>query len=248
MTFQQRTTEWDFKKFTEASKNYHLNQWKEQKRSTIFFAEYVRSLIADSKKVIDLACGAGAATYFLAKNHEHCSFVGIDISEELVSIANSLSKEENIPNISFNVDDWYELGDYGNIDGVISLQTFSFLPDCELALKEIFEKINPNWISLSSQFYEGEISATIETHEHLIDRKSLYSVYSLPYIERICRKYGYTIDKYKPFEIDIDIEKPSSPDYMATHTKQLSDVDGGGRLQFSGPLLMNWYFLIIKKI
>jgi hypothetical protein len=54
---------------------------------------------------------------------------------------------------------------------------------------------------------------------------------------------GYTVFKYCPFEMDIDLPKPEHT-LMGTYTKTLPN---GKRLQISGPLLMNWYFIYAAK-
>jgi len=70
-----------------------------------------------------------------------------------------------------------------------------------------------------------------------------YNTYSLPRIENFFFERGYKIFKYCPFEIDIDLPKPDDL-YMQTYTKKLID---GKRLQLSGPILMNWYFIYAAK-
>ena len=46
-------------------------------------------------------------------------------------------------------------------------------------------------------------------------------------------------------EIDIDIKKPKDKNLMGTYTVKTVE---NKRLQISGPLLMNWYFIKIVKI
>ena len=46
--------------------------------------------------------------------------------------------------------------------------------------------------------------------------------------------------------VGIDIEKPSNLDSMGTYTQRLMG-DKIRRIQISGPLLMNWYMLLIEK-
>jgi len=54
--------------------------------------------------------------------------------------------------------------------------------------------------------------------------------------------HGYGEFVYTPFEIDIDLAKP--PDGMGIYTETLAN---GRRLQISGPVLMNWYFIMAKR-
>ena len=197
-----------------------------------------------------MGAGAGAATAYLASKNNSVNFTAFDYSKELVDMGNKVKAEKQIDNLEFEQGDWYNLNLGKKYDGCISLQTLSWLPDYEAPLVEIFEKINPSFIALTSLFYEGDITCRIEVEEHSRDnRKCFYNVYSLPAIGRLCEKYGYKLKEFNPFEIDIDIEKPENLNIMGTYTENIFDKNKGNkkRLQISGPLLMNWYMLLIEK-
>lgn len=136
----------------------------------------------------------------------------------------------------------------GGVDGVVSLQTLSWLPEMVNPMTQIFEVIKPGWIGLTSLFYEGDISCRIEVFEHSRGRKTFYNVYSLKELNRLAIKYGYEIVKSNRFDIEIDIPKPTNTDLMGTFTEKIEGSSDYKRLQISGPLLMNWYFVLIKKI
>ena len=57
-------------------------------------------------------------------------------------------------------------------DGCISLQNLSWPPDYEMPLKAIFKNINPNWLAITSLFYEGDITCRIEVEEHKKEKKN----------------------------------------------------------------------------
>ena len=70
----------------------------------------------------------------------------------------------------------------------------------------------------------------------------------MPEVARFCAGHGYAVTRDAPFEIGIDLARPASPDYMGTYTVQAQEAGGvAGRLQISGPLLMNWRFLLIER-
>ena len=124
------------------------------------------------------------------------------------------------------------------------------MPDYEAPLFEIFNKIQPEFIGLTSLFYEGDITCRIEVVEHARNNlKHFYNVYSLPSISRFCEINNYKLSKYLPFEIDIDIDKPKDLNLMSTYTEKIytKDEKYNKRIQLSGPLLMNWYMLLIEK-
>lgn len=160
-------------------------------------------------------------------------------------------QEFNLTNLSFEVGDWFDLEQKLSVerfDGVVSLQTLSWLPEMRIPMTQIFKVINPNWIGISSLFYEGDISCKIEVFEHTIGKKVHYNVYSLKNLNRLAHEYGYEIVKFEPFEIGIDIPKPENIDHMGTYTRKITGQSGDLRLQISGPLLMNWYFVLLQKV
>lgn len=74
------------------SMKYHLNQWQSQKESTIAFEKFISQNLRDSKSVLDLGCGAGAPTSYLANRHPDVLFEGIDLETDLIDTANALVK------------------------------------------------------------------------------------------------------------------------------------------------------------
>lgn len=231
------------------SMDYHMKQWNEPKESTKAFWEFFSNELSISKSIIDIGAGAGAATYYLANKNSRTDFIGIDYSKELIDFAEKTSREFNLTNLSFDTGDQFNLDKkWEGVDGVISLQTLSFLPEMINPMNQIFEVIKPDWIGLTSLFYEGEISCRIEVFEHSRSRKSFYNVYSLKELNRLAVEYGYEIVKSNRFDIEIDIPKPANIDIMGTFTEKIEGSLDYKRLQISGPLLMNWYFVLIKKI
>jgi ubiquinone/menaquinone biosynthesis C-methylase UbiE len=229
--------------------NYHMKQWNEPKESTKAFSEFFRNELSISRSLIDIGAGAGAATYYLANKNLQTNFTGLDVSEELIESAKQNSRVFNLTNLEFEVGDWFNLDKkWEGVDGVISLQTLSWLSEIKNPMIQIFDVVKPGWIGLMSLFYEGDISCRIEVFEHSRSRMTFYNVYSLKELNRLAIQYGYNITKYDRFNIEIDIPKPSNIDLMSTFTLKVEHSLDDERLQISGPLLMNWYFVLLKKI
>jgi hypothetical protein len=108
-------------------------------------------------------------------------------------------------------------------------------------------KLAPQWIALTSLFYDGPVSCTIEVTEYddglEPHRAGFYNVYSLPVVIEYMQSNGYPDLVSTPFEIDMDLPKPKKR-LMTTYTEKLED---GHRLQVSGPLLMPWYFIAARR-
>lgn len=239
MNKQQRTSEWA--NLDETARQYHLAQWRQEKQSTRAFADFIAGELGNSRLVVDLGCGAGACTNYLATKNPSVQFSGVDLSAELIRIATDFGK--STPNLRFMQGDWFSLQP-NFYDGAVSLQTLSWLPEFEAPLEQIFSKIKPKWFAATSLFYEGDISCRIEVNEHARGRTSFYNVYSLPAIARFCEQRGYHLTRSAQFHIGIDLEKPSNLDAMGTYTRK---TEAGERLQISGPLLMPWHMIMIER-
>jgi SAM-dependent methyltransferase len=226
---------------------YHLDQFTNQKRSTVHFYDFSSEFIDKSTNVVDIGCGTGAATHFIAKSSPSTKIIGIDSDFVLIENAREIVKEIPLPNLDFKVADLYQLEDRQfNCDGVVSLQTLSWLEGLDEPMISIFTKLKPKWIALSSLFYEEDISATVIIDEHKRNRKSYYNVYSIPKLDRLAKDFGYAVTKVKKFSIDVDLPKPNDIDFMSTYTETIMSGEKDSRIQISGPMLMCWYFVIIE--
>lgn len=243
----QRSQEWN--ELNESDLGYHEKQWLSDYRSTMHFAAFIRSHVRPEDAIVDLGCGGGGATYSLARKFKHANFLGLDISSQLIQMAKRKQSDENVVNLSFDVDDWFDLRKRDLIDGVVSLQTLSWLPDYRAPLDEIANKMQPKWMAFSSLFYAGDISCKIEVTQHQRNKNSFYNIYSVPEIARWAEAHDFRFVKFEKFEIDIDLIAPASVDSMGTYTQRvLTDAESFRRIQISGPLLMNWGFILLERL
>jgi SAM-dependent methyltransferase len=222
----QRVSEW-----LETPKlDYHARQLDSVYRSTIHFCDWLEKMgyiHPDSRlTILDLGCGLGANIAYMGKRYPGCKFIGVDINKGFVSEGNFILNERGIENCSIVHDDWYQLGTYHKnvFDGIISLQTLSWLPEFREPLQVICG-LHPRWTAHTSLFYDGPVSCTNETHTHDIQgnitRNLFYNVYSLPVVEKFLRGNGYIDFKAAPFEIDVDL--PNTGEFRSYTEKT---VDG----------------------
>ena len=76
-------------------------------------------------------------------------------------------------------------------------------------------------------------------------REAFYNIYSISRFDNELKKIGYRIEKAIPFVINADLPKPNITSGMSTYTVMTKE---NIRLQISGPILMSWYTLLIKKL
>jgi ubiquinone/menaquinone biosynthesis C-methylase UbiE len=251
----QRTDEWT-KTYND---DYFNRQFTTPYRSTVIFCNWLEEigvLNGDSDcSILDIATGKGATMYYMKRRFPKCEFLGLDINSDFVEQGNHFIKQANIDGIRLQQGDLYNL-DYATLsdkyEGVIMLQTLSWLPEAESALTAI-TKLKAKWIALSSLFYDGMVDCKTEISEYQEDKtggggvkyykSSYYNTYSIPLIKNILERKGYTDFKYMPFELDMDLPKPTNS-LMGTYTEKLIT---GKRIQISGPLLMNWHFIYATK-
>lgn len=222
---------------------------------TVKFCDWLEQIgaLSDQSKcrVMDVATGKGANICYMKQRFPNCEYVGLDINGNFVEEGNALLIEKGMAGCSLECGDLYDIdpSHVNGFDGIVCHQTLSWLPEYEDALSGML-KLNPEWIALSSLFYDGLVDCKIEVSEYKdtpnmdeLKTVSFYNVYSLPRVEKFFSDRGYTIFKSYPFRIDIDLPKPKSK-YMQTYTEKLI---GGERIQLSGPLLLNWYFICAAK-
>ena len=221
---------------------YNKRQYEQTYGSTIEFAEFIRPLMQGTKNVIDLGCGAGAPTKYLALTFPEAElFLGIDKDPDLIEMAS----KEAVPRTAFIQGDLFNLPSL-HPDAVISLQTFSWLPEIMKPLFEICTKLKPQWLAFSSLFYDGAISCDIIVKEPMVPRKAFYNIYSIPAVTAFIGYHGYDPVEIRRFGKGENLQpmpKPENKDAMRSYT-----IDAGeDRMIFSGPLYLPWYFLSYRK-
>jgi len=247
--------------------DYFLRQLDNPYQSTISFFDFLneKHLINERSKLVDACCGSGGNTFYAAKRFHPKRIVGFDYQEEFLSIARDYKskfyddKKKSETEITFCNGDIYNINSVlsnnrqiAAVDGVIFLQTLSWLTDWRKALTEL-NHFNSDWIALSSLFYDGLIEAEITIKSYSRDcgiiaappyDVSPYNVYSIALVEQFLRNIGFRRFHWQEFHIKAPLEKPDDKNKMGTYTIEETT---GRLIQISGPILMPWYFLLAER-
>ena len=229
-----------------ASLDYAKKQLIDTKESTKSFCSFVKENIEDldDNKLLDLGCGAGGATLYLAEHlGKSIDVLGIDNDPILITLAKTNAKGR----VAFKVGEISDLNLDAAFDGVFFIHTLMCLPNFQEPILEILLKVRPKWLAISSLFYPGEISASTVIRENTKNRSVFYNTYSIPEVNRFVSDYGYSVTKVKKFEMPFDLPNLATADELGTYTVLISNSEKAERLQISGPVLMNWYFILIEK-
>jgi len=227
---------------------YFKKQIKKPLLSTIEFFKFLNKFgLLGKKCLIDAGCGNGANLTYLTKKYEFKnSLIGFDNAKDLIKVAKNNNKK--LKNIKFYVEDLNKIKNKNILSnkncGIISLQVLSFLNDYNKAILNL-SKINPDYISVSSLFWESDLSFNINVIKKIHSNKKKivnYNIYSLNEYEQFLKNLGYKYIKTKKFIPKRKIftrDKKQLGTYTIEHKNE--------RIQISGPILMNWYFIIASK-
>ena len=130
---------------TEWSKYVQNPPFLEATRMTLFDPDTRDVLIKwtgikSGMRVLDVGCGTGALTFFLAEGVTGCEFVGLDIDKRFIAIANEKKEEyaKSGNSFTFVTGDALKLPfDNASFDAVVSNTFLTNVPDPHSALREM---------------------------------------------------------------------------------------------------------------
>lgn len=108
----------------------------------LFHCAQICEVIKSGDTVLDLGCGPATQLSIVARLNPDINFIGIDLSNEMLSKARSYIKQQNLTNIALHQGDITQLSTLtdSSIDAVISTVVLHHLPDLS-ALERTFSEI-----------------------------------------------------------------------------------------------------------
>jgi 2-polyprenyl-3-methyl-5-hydroxy-6-metoxy-1,4-benzoquinol methylase len=114
---------------------------------TSYYLRNQRLVESQDIAILDVGCGSGYKTLVLAEANPGATIIGIDLSEQSVTLSRERLKFHGFPDVQFYqlpLDEVFQLGmkfDYINCDEILYL-----MPDLTLALKFLRSVLKPNGI------------------------------------------------------------------------------------------------------
>jgi SAM-dependent methyltransferase len=215
-----------------------------------FFSFLNKKIKLKNKNIIDLGCGSGANLIHLKETYQPGICFGFDQNKDLIDLAKQYSKQRKLKNLHFAVKDIQKASQKKllkpNIDGVISMQTLSVLDNYEKTI--IFaKKLKPKFICVNSLFWEGNIDFKIsvnflEKKKRNIKKINHYNIYSIKHYIQFLKKQGYKKNIFMKFKTEKNL-KTKDKSLMGSYSIKLN---GGSEIK-SGPLILDWYFILSYK-
>ena len=227
-------------------KNYNIRQHKKIYGSTVDFIKFIEKHVDLNKKnIIDLACGGGANTIFLAKKYPRSTFLGIDYDKQQITTADKFIKK--LKNISFKNDLWQNINLHKNFikknkGGLISFQSLSFI---DMPISNLLKKLNKRsfpFLAFSSLFYEGKCNYKIYVNDFSKSEftQGYYNIHSAHTLKKILKENGYKKFKFEKFNIKYNLVMPKHGG-MQSYTRKLKS---NKKIIFSGGLYLPYGFFL----
>jgi 2-polyprenyl-3-methyl-5-hydroxy-6-metoxy-1,4-benzoquinol methylase len=239
---------------TTLDKKYHESQISNPYESTKEFYKFLNKHVKlKNKKIIDFACGSGANLFYLNKKYSISECVGFDLSNFLLNRAKSYIRKKNIKNISFynkNLENisMKNLNIKKKYDGITAQQCLSVFDDYESVIKSA-KKFKPSFVCVNSLFWDGDLDFKIDVNflkkkskKRKIFKTLVYNIYSLKKYIHFMEKNGYKKNIYKKFILNKKTVSKNKKS-MGTYTALLNNK----KVQVSGPLILDWYFILSQK-
>lgn len=110
-----------------------------------------KSRMRPADEILEIGCGTGSLALRLAPHARQIH--GLDVSDEMLRIAEGKVTRQGIDNVSFHVgpfDRSFDKFEAGSLDGILAYSILHLLEDVDDALKQIYDLLRPGGFFISS--------------------------------------------------------------------------------------------------
>ncbi len=233
--------------------DYHVRQYEQCYDTTARLLEFMDDTLGEfgERRILDVACGAGANVYHMLKRWPEARVTGVDLDAELVAYAESKVPPAFAERCQYGQGNLFELdAKFGakEFDVTTLMQTLLlFGPDDYAQVLSALMKVTKDWIFLSSLFTDKHMDVTAQIRDYVRfgeDSKETitYNVLCESRFRRVAEQLGAKEVLFRDFSIGLDLVGPAEGG-IGTYTSKLDD---GRRLQFSGAVFMPWKFAALR--
>merc|ERR1712232_1389766 len=150
--------------------------------------------VDDGAKVLDVGCGVGGTSRYLAKKMPNADVTGITLSPNQVKRATELAEEQNVPNAKFTVMNALEMDFPDNtFDIVWACESGEHMPDKETYINEMMRVLKPGGKYVMATWCQRDDREVPFDKKDERDLNFLYEEWTHPYFISI-EKYKEIID------------------------------------------------------
>ena len=165
---------WDAEEYQASSSNQ--KKWGEELLSKIDFKGY--------EKVLDISCGDGKITAYIAQKVPQGFVVGIDSSEDMINLAKRNFPSNTHSNLAFIVKDAREIDFEEGFDIVFSNACLHWIVDHLPVLEKIKRTLKPSgkiFLQMGGKGNAAEVIRTLETIIRSEKWSKFFNNFSFPY-------------------------------------------------------------------
>lgn len=206
----------------------------------------LRPLNLQPQSIADIACGGGGTSYHLSALYPHAAYTLIDMNEDAVSLARNATQGLKA---TYLVGDMYDLPmESDSFDLVVCWQTLSWISKPDVALRELVRICKPGAkvyaSSLFNAHHDVDVYSTVMDHTRPSSEQGLSYAYNTYSVSSVRGWVAGLVSQVRMHAFEIPIDLTHAGRGLGTSTVRL---EGGGRLQVSAGMLLNWGILEVQK-
>ena len=151
----------------------------------------LNNFLKNQKKVLDIGCGVGTLSFYLAKKGNYV--LGIDISKNAVNVCKKSAKIFGLRDIKFQRMDFPNEIPRDKFDLIVCSEVLEHLEDDDLALKKIYSLLRPNGIVIISVPSKNAPLYRLGLAKEFDKRVGHLRRYTLSELVNKCQKAKFTI-------------------------------------------------------
>jgi len=109
------------------------------------FLEEIEQYLPDHGTILDLGCGFGLFSLYIAARKPHAHVIGVDVNAARLRIARAAAQKLGIANVTYEQRDLREWRPHATLAGAYALDVFHHLPVAcgDELLRELFARLEP---------------------------------------------------------------------------------------------------------